>query len=162
MSKRRRLDDTEFSAMFRGLEKALHLLDEVLKNGEVKKAGEVKDLLGIKGSSMVYSYSIRTLTNDKIEESTLKRYSTIRGLSEESGKEPLIDIFDSKDNLTLIIDLPGFKEEDIKLKPMGNKLIISINNLTYKEISLPTIIKADKINTRYRNGILEARLEKCK
>ncbi|MCP8322395.1 MAG: Hsp20/alpha crystallin family protein, partial [archaeon] len=89
-----------------------------------------------------------------------KRYSTIRRLSEESEKEPLIDIFDNKDNLTLVIDLPGFKEEDIKLKPMGNKLIISIKNLTYKEIFLPTTIKPDKINTRYRNGILEVRLEK--
>ncbi|MCP8309441.1 MAG: Hsp20/alpha crystallin family protein [archaeon] len=161
MSKRRHIDDIEFSSIFRGLERALRLLDGVLKNGEVKKAGEVKDLLGIKGSHMVYSYSLRTLRDDKIERPTSKR-SLIQEFPEESGKEPLIDIFDSKDHLTLIIDLSRFKEEDIKLKPIGSKLIISINNLTYKEISLPTTIKADKINTSYRNGILEVRLEKCK
>lgn len=145
MSKRRHLDNTNFNATL--LEEALRLIDKVLKDGEVKKTGEVKDILGIKGSHMIYNYSLRTLSDDKIE---------------ESRKEPLIDVFDNEDYLTLIVDLPGFKEEDIKLKPMGNKLVISINNLTYKEISLPVIIKADKINTSYRNGILEVRLEKIK
>ena len=144
MSKRRHFDDTKFGAIF---EKAFRLIDKVLKDGEVKKTGEVKDILGIKGSNMIYNCSLRTLSDDKIE---------------ESRKEPLIDVFDNEDYLTLIVDLPGFKEEDIKLKPMGNKLVISINNLTYKEISLPAIIKADKINTSYRNGILEVRLEKIK
>ena len=90
----------------------------------------------------------------------MPKRSLIQGLPEESGKDPLIDIFDSKDNLTLIFDLPGFKEEDIKLKPIGNKLIISINDSSYKEISLPVTIKADKINKQYRNGILEVKLEK--
>ncbi|MDI6903648.1 MAG: hypothetical protein QMC77_07935 [Methanocellales archaeon] len=75
-------------------------------------------------------------------------------------REPLIDIFDGKDWMRVVAELPGVDEEDIKLNIENHALTISIpNHRYYREVDLPCSVSDDVITT-YMNGILEIKLKK--
>ena len=73
-------------------------------------------------------------------------------------KEIIVDIFDEKDYIKIIAELPGVEEKDIKTKVEDNLLSISAKKY-YKEVNLPCSVK-EKIDAIYRNGILQIKLEK--
>lgn len=76
------------------------------------------------------------------------------------GRESLIDIFDGKDCMRVVAELPGVDEEDIKLNIENHALTISIpNHRYYREVDLPRSVSDDVITT-YKNGILEIKLKK--
>ena len=84
---------------------------------------------------------------------------------------PPVDIYLEDDNLTLIIDIPGFAKKNIKLSLDGNFLTIQAckeksedkqnvicnqrPNIIDKKIRLPTDIKEDAvISAKHENGVL--------
>ncbi|MCE9651926.1 MAG: Hsp20/alpha crystallin family protein [Nitrosarchaeum sp.] len=85
---------------------------------------------------------------------------------------PPVDMYFDKDKLTLLIDLPGFTKNDIKLSLEGNILTIQAckdisdkkdhsiicnqrPNIIDKKIRLPVDIKDEEINSaKYENGVL--------
>ncbi len=77
-------------------------------------------------------------------------------------REIIVDIFDEKDYIKIIAELPGVEEKDIKTKVEGNLLTISAKGTLkeyYKEVNLPCSVK-EKIDAIYKNGILQIKLEK--
>ncbi len=77
-------------------------------------------------------------------------------------KEAPADVFDEKDLVRVIVEMPGIEEEDIKLDLKGDKLVISAERADHKyhqEITLPSVSQGDPEMT-YRNGILEIKIEK--
>jgi len=137
----------------------------VLESGEpeVRRDGEIKDIEGIKGVNVAYTFSLKTLVGD---EPTIKGFSDTCGhLRKPPGEmEPLIDIFDEGNHLIVVAELPGAKEEDIKLSLEGSLLKISADTSAgkyRKEVSLPTPVKTDLIKTGYKNNVLEVKLEKA-
>jgi len=77
-------------------------------------------------------------------------------------RERPVDIFDEKDYLKIIAEIPGVDENDIKLNLHGDKLIISTDipdRRYYQELKLPCAPKG-KIEKIYRNGILEVKIQK--
>ena len=74
-------------------------------------------------------------------------------------REPPIDIFDGKDCMRVVAELPGVDEDDIKLNIKSHVLIISIPNRYHKKVDLPCSVSDDVITT-YKNGILEIKLKK--
>ncbi|MDI6814799.1 MAG: hypothetical protein QMC90_01765 [Dehalococcoidales bacterium] len=82
---------------------------------------------------------------------------------EERREEALVDVFDEGDHLTIIIELVGIQEEDIRLGVEGSKLVVSAENSNkeyHEEIALPAIVNS--FTTKFNNNILEVRLEKDK
>lgn len=68
------------------------------------------------------------------------------------------DIFDEKDKIVLVIELPGVKKENIKVKASGN--IVEISAGEYNEtIKLPSEVSGKPV-IKFKNGILELRLAK--
>ena len=80
-------------------------------------------------------------------------------------REPIIEVYRDKDSeITLIGDVPGIKEEDVKIDLIDEVLEVRIyfNKRWYrKRIPLPRPVK--EVETRYNNGILQVRvrLEGC-
>lgn len=80
-------------------------------------------------------------------------------------RQPLIDVFEEQDHLTVLAELPGVNEKDIKIKADESTLTIIANNNTkkyLKKVRLPTSIKKDTVKSFYRNNILQVRLEKLR
>ncbi len=77
-------------------------------------------------------------------------------------KEVPADVFDEKDHVRVMVEMPGIEEKDIKLDLNGDKLVISAecaDRKYHQEITLPSVPQGD-LKTTYRNSILEIRIEK--
>jgi len=80
-------------------------------------------------------------------------------------REPIVDIFEEEDHIRVMTELPGVKETEINLDIEDNTLTISTNTSArkyYKKIELPNPINKDAVESRFRNGILEVKLEIAK
>ncbi len=77
-------------------------------------------------------------------------------------RERPVDIFDEKNYLKIIAEIPGVDEKDIKLNLQGDKLTISTDipdRRYHQELKLPCVPKG-KIEKIYKNGILEVKIQK--
>lgn len=96
------------------------------------------------------------------------------------GWTPAIDVLEDKDKLTVKVEVPGFKREDLDVSVHENSLIISGERKSEEErkngefyrserfygkfhrsISLPYAVEIDKIQAQYRDGILNITLPKA-
>lgn len=86
---------------------------------------------------------------------------------------PPLEICEDKEAFTAILDLPGFKKDDIQINIEGNILTIKGKREAEKEIkdknvlrseryygeftrsiNLPSTVMTDKIRAEYKNGVL--------
>ena len=102
-----------------------------------------------------------------------------RGLLEGSPWEPAVDLIDKKDKLIVKVELPGVDQNDVKISLAENNLTIQgeikkdeeikKEDYYYREraygnysrtISLPIEVDKEKINAKFKNGILEVTMPK--
>ena len=101
-------------------------------------------------------------------------------------REPLVDVFETEDEVIVTSERPGLDKDDIKLYITGNRLEISAEKTKevtkpekkeregeggyvyrersisrfYRSITLPSTIDPEKAKSSYKNGILEIRMPK--
>jgi HSP20 family protein len=152
-----------FGGLFKGIGNLIELADKLNKEG-VNKTGEIKGLpKDVKG---VYGFRIRTMSGGKPVIDTFGNVKeTAKGPVVEEVREPIVDVFDEKDHILVIAELPGVSNDNIKVEVTGDilNLTTSDKDRQYaKEILLPCKVNADTLKTSYKNGILEITLEKEK
>jgi HSP20 family protein len=151
-----------FGGLFKGLGNFLDLASRLSEEGYEKK-GEISGLP--KGAKGVYGFSIRTLAGKPVIESFGNIKETARGPVVEEVREPMVDIFDEKDRILVIAELPGVAENEIKIEVAGDILNLTASDKDRKyarEVLLPGKVRPDSIKSSYKNGILEIILEKEK
>jgi HSP20 family protein len=93
---------------------------------------------------------------------------------------PVIDLFETKDDLVVMAELPGVQEKDVSLSITGDLLTMrgerefgsQVKEESYhrieraygkfeRTIQLPMPVQADKVKATYRDGVLEVRLPKA-
>jgi HSP20 family protein len=92
---------------------------------------------------------------------------------------PAVDVFETKDDLVMTVELPGVNEKDIHLSITGDVLTIkgergmtSTNQENAyrserwygkfeRSLSLPIPVQADKVKATYRDGVLTINLPKA-
>lgn len=83
----------------------------------------------------------------------------------EQLREPLVDVFDEVDEINIILDVPGFKEEEIHWEVKKDVLKLSAKTFGREweeSIALPEEVDEGNIQTKYQNAILEITLSKKK
>ncbi len=147
------------------------LIDSVAKmaeegKSEISEKGEIKIKgLGDKAKG-VYGFTIRTLAGGeaKVEPfGNIKK--TPKGPIVEEIREPIVDIFDEKDHILVVAELPGIEESDVKIEVKGDILTLSAERgekKYSKEVLLPSKVKEENLKPSYKNGILEIKLERIK
>lgn len=153
--------------IFKGLGDIIELVSDLAEKQEsVSRAGEFKIKgLGDKAKG-VFGFTVKTGIGG---EPVLERFGNIRetkaGPVVEEEREPIIDVFDEKDRLLVVVELPGVEEENIKLDIEGDNLIITAKQKerSYsRKVALPARVRAAKMKTTYKNGVLEIILPKPK
>lgn len=74
------------------------------------------------------------------------------------------DIIESEDEILIIFDLPGVREDSIKLKLEGSRLLVKAegSRKIYEYIELPKMIKGKIDHYEYNNGVLTIHIKKRK
>jgi HSP20 family protein len=151
-----------FGGLFKGLGNLIDLAAKLQEEG-VEKRGEIQGLP--RGARGVYGFSVRTLAGKPVIESFGNIRETAKGPVVEEVREPMVDVFDEKDHILVIAELPGVSESEIKVEVAGDILNLTASDKDRKyakEILLPSKVKPETIKTSYNNGILEITLEKEK
>jgi len=79
------------------------------------------------------------------------------------ASETHVDVYDEGEELRLVADLPGVRDEDIELKCDGEVLTVTAtgDRREYDErIRLPTRVDEHTADATFNNGILQVTLEK--
>lgn len=124
------------------------------------------------GEPMVYGFSMRIGPDGK---PVIQQFGNTfprrigEGESAESresfAREPLTDVMESEDSITITAELPGVSKEDIELMVAEDKLIIKVDTAArsyYKEIPLSAEIDEKNVKATYNNGVLDIILKKLK
>ena len=152
-----------FGGLFKGLGTLIELADKLNEKG-VNRTGEIKGLpKDVKG---VYGFKISTMSGGKpVIETFGNVKETAKGPVVEEVREPIVDVFDEKDHILVLVELPGVSKEKIKVDINGDILNLSTSDKGRqyaKEILLPHKVNAETLKTSYKNGILEITLDKLK
>ena len=161
--------------LFKGIEKLVDLAANLSAKGgsasggkeaggEIKKEGEI-DLSHLKeGMKGVFGFSIKTAVGGKpIVEPFGNIKKTPKGPTVEEEREPITDLFDEKEEIRIYAEMPGVNQEDIKLDLKEDILDISVQSgdrKYHKEVLLPAKVRAETLESSYKNGILEIKIKK--
>jgi HSP20 family protein len=91
---------------------------------------------------------------------------------------PAVDVYQDKDQFTVVAELPGFKKEEIEISLHGDTLSISgerkqegaseqgfLTERFYgkyqRGFTLPTAVDPDKVKATYKDGLLQVVLPKA-
>lgn len=110
-----------------------------------------------------YGISIGPLASGRSPAMSWKKDDRAEDRAEERAekpveREPIIDIFEEKEHISVIAELPGVEEKDIGIKLKDNILEISAGKYS-KTIKLPSL-PGSVIERTYKSGILQLKIER--
>jgi len=150
--------------LFKGIEKLVDLAGKLEEKGGVSKEGEINLDHLKKGMKGVYGFTINTAGGGSPKVETFGNIKkTPEGPKVDEEREPLTDIFDEKDEIVVIAEMPGIEENDLVIDLKEDILEISAvgKNRTYrKELLLPVKASDENLSHKFKNGILEIRIKK--
>lgn len=157
--------DLGLGGVFKGLGNLLDLISDMAEEGEQERSqtGEFKIKgLGDKARG-IYGFTVRTAGGGipKVEQFGNIR-ATEEGAVVADVREPMVDIFDEKKEIVIVAEMPGVSEEEIHIEIRDDVLCLqTTGERKYeKEILLPGVVDAKKLNKTFKNGILELRLKR--
>jgi HSP20 family protein len=154
--------------IFRTVGSFLDLVSDMVEKGEteVRREGEV-ELGQRKRVKAVYGFSVRLGSEGqpRVEPFGNVRREKGKGPVVEEVREPMVDLFDEKEGVVVVAELPGINEKDITVELRDDILTIAAETgeqKYYKEVLLEIPTTPDGLTRSYRNGILEIRICKKK
>jgi HSP20 family protein len=158
----------ELGFIFQGLgsffDLAAKLASEATEeDGEVVRSGEGRSP-GV-GLGYMYGFTVRAGPGGR---PIIDQFGNIRRT--ESGsivtetREPVADVFDERDEVVVIVELPGVEEQQIDVEVRAGEIEVSAagrGRRYHKRVLLPSPVTAGSLTSSYRNGILEIRCRKA-
>ncbi|MDI6859104.1 MAG: Hsp20/alpha crystallin family protein [Methanocellales archaeon] len=108
-----------------------------------------------------------SLTRQPGEEPEIREFGNIFPWEEKieiKERKPLIDTFESDDEIHVIAEMPGIEKKDIRLNATKTTLEIEAEteNRRYAEhVDLPAGVDPDSAKATYNNGVLEVTLKRA-
>ncbi len=151
-----------FGGVFKGLADLIEKLGDLAEKGEkLKKAGEFqqKDLKGVYGFSVKVGLGEKGEKGVKVEPfGNVRRDARTGETTVQEIREPIVDVFEEKDHILIVGELPGISTKDVRLEVQDDLLTIYAEKKDKKyrkEILLPRSYPKEKMEVSCNNGILE-------
>lgn len=159
--------NTIFGGINSLLDFASNIADQVKK---IEDEGGTKSYTGSfktkSGATGVYGFNVRVgLGGEPIVSKFGNITHTEEGAKVEEVREPLVDVFDEKEELLIVVEVPGADEDKIKVELEGDILNLSAEGKDRKyakEILLKSEIQKEGMKHTFKNGVLEVHLPKKK
>lgn len=159
-----RIGKLSFGDLIQGIGSFIDLVSKMEEEGkkEEKREGEFTSPSG--RVKAVFGLSVKEGIGGtpKIETFGNVKRAAPRPVVEEE-REPLVDIFDEEDHVSVIVELPGVQIKDIHSEFRGDILILSTTNSSYKyykEVILPKDVETSSAKSKYKNGVFEIIMNK--
>ncbi|MFZ4563926.1 MAG: Hsp20/alpha crystallin family protein [Bacteroidales bacterium] len=150
--------------LFKGIEKLVDLAGKLEDKGGIKKEGEINFDHIKKGMKGVYGFTINTAGGGAPKVETFGNIKkTPEGPKVDEEREPITDVFNEKNELVIIAEMPGIEEADLKIDLKEDILEISAaskSRIYRKELLLPVKTIKQNLRHKFTNGILEIRIKK--
>jgi len=143
-----------------GIVKALEKASPEFRNKIADTDAEIKHRIDVGWSSkpvVDYHISTRPLSSGP-RRKTAPREVNLRMPENGPVREPIVDVLDGKDYVTVIAELPGISEEDLKVQLLEDSLEINAGQFS-KKVSLPCAPKSI-LEKSYKNGILQLKISR--
>lgn len=159
--------NTIFGGINSLLDFASNIADQVKK---IEDEGGTKSHTGTfktkSGATGVYGFNVRVGIGG---EPVVSKFGNITHTDDgpvvEEVREPLVDTFDEKNEVLLVVEIPGADEDKIKVELEGDILNISAEGKDRKyakEILLKSEVQKEGMKHTFKNGVLEIHLPKKK
>lgn len=151
------------SGFLGGLTEIVEKLGELAdKSRELSGKGELSDLGLGKQLKGVYGFNVRVgLGDDKVKVQpfgNIKRDKQSGETVVQEVREPMVDLFEEKDHLLIVAEMPGIGSKDVKLEIKDDVLTIRAERGEKKygkEVLLPRSYPREKMEVSCNNGMLE-------
>jgi HSP20 family protein len=148
--------------ILKSVDSFIYLVSDMAEKGQ-EKAEHTGKIKTPSGKSAMYGFSVK-MGGAGIPQ--VERFGNIVRKTEEGpvmeeAREPFVDIFEEKDSLEVIVELPGIEKKDISYEIKDDVLTLKAtsNGRKYtREVLLPC--KVSLLKTVYKNGVLRLTLEK--
>jgi HSP20 family protein len=127
--------------------------DKMMKRFRVKPA----EFKGKRVGPVVYGWSMVIGPDGK---PVVRQFGNVAPRMFEGEREPLVDVNDSPEEVSVVAEMPGVDKSEIKLNATENSIEVRAPGKYYKQVELPTKVIPDKAKASYKNGVLEVRLPK--
>lgn len=148
--------------IFQGLGDLIEKLGDLAEKGErLKKSGEFqhRDVKGVYGFSVKMGLGDRGDREVKVEPfGNIRRDEKTGETVVQEVREPVVDIFEEKDHLLIVAEMPGISAKDVRLEVRDDLLTISAQKKDKKyrkEILLPRSYSRENMKITCNNGIVE-------
>lgn len=148
--------------VFKGLGELIDMAQKVAEKGEtIRREGKIKGMgKEVRG---VYGFSIRTLGGKPIIEPFGNIKESPEGPVVEEVREPMVDVFDEKDHIRIIAEMPGVERDDIHIDVHDEVVTLKAERgerKYKKDVALPSSVNTSTVTSAYKNGIMEIKMEK--
>lgn len=130
---------------------------EGVRSGEERSPGV--------GRSYMYGFTVRAGAGGR---PIIDQFGNIRRTESGSvvtdAREPVADVLDERDEVVVIVELPGVEEQQIDMEVRAGEIEVSAagqGRRYHKRVPLPSPVNAGSLTSSYRNGILEIRCRKA-
>ena len=151
-----------FGGVFKGLADLIEKLGDLAEKGEhLKKSGEFQhqDVKGVYGFSVKVGLGDKGGKEVKVEPfGNVRRDETTGETVVQEIREPVMDVFEEKDHVLVVAEMPGISAKDVRLEVKDDLLTIYAEKRDKKyrkEILLPRAYPRDKMKVSCNNGIVE-------
>ncbi len=151
------------SGFLGGLTEIVEKLGELAdKSKEISGKGELSDLGLGKQLKGVYGFNVKVgLGDDKVKVEpfgNIKRDKQSGETVVQEVREPMVDMFEEKDHLLIVAEMPGIGSKDVTLEIKDDVLTIRAERGEKKygkEVLLPRSYPRKKMELSCNNGMLE-------
>ncbi|MEF8878852.1 MAG: archaeal heat shock protein Hsp20 [Candidatus Thermoplasmatota archaeon] len=119
------------------------------------------------GKSFVHGFNIHIGPDGKPRVQEFGNRSRSRKSKDEQPfseeREPLTDVMESDEEVSITVELPGVEKNDIDLKATEENLEIHVNTPQrkyHKTVDLPCEVKPKTTEATYKNGVLDVAIKK--
>jgi len=159
--RRRKKKGPWFNEIYDELERLGDLIDETMQRAFDESAENLPTK-----RTRVKGFSIKIGPDGKPRIQELNKRPIVEGEAEMTDEmEPLVDLIEDDETLTVLAVLPGVEKEEIDLRVTETCLTVSIDADDfewYDELKLPSKINPKSARASYKNGVLEITLNKLK
>jgi len=154
-----------FGGIFKGLTDLVGKLGDLAEKGEgLSQTSEFQVEEMGKGIKGVCGFSVKVGLGGegiKVEPfGNIHKDETTGESVVEEVREPMVDIFEEKDHILVVAEMPGIGAEDVRLEVKDDLLTLHAekgDKKYRKEILLPESFSREKMRVSCNNGILEIR-----